>query len=466
LWNFEPHEKQQILLDHPARKKLAYSGRKGGKTTSGREWCKEIALEPAKYTRLACIAPTYKLARLCFDQLVMHLKEKKIPFLVDHSRTDPGYVRIKNFGDGTTDIFCRSTEDPDSLLGDKYDAYIDESARMLAKVWFDFLAPNIKRCFITTTPKGKDWNYDFYLEGQNPKNQAEWFSLSFDTFTNTKMPPEDYEALKKEYELALRYSPLTAKQEYMAVPVEGVDDYFHNIEMNIDEKLTLSDTAEILPPDPKRFYSTGVDLARFRDYTVVSILDDLGTLVYWKRIGHFDPNSQKMMIIGPARRYPGVICPDATGIGLTFFEELANMGFSLIGFHSNDAQGFSFSTNSRSELLMNLNIMLTDARLRFPRIPELLSALAKTGISQTEAGRLKIGASGGHLPDEVASLALAAWGLRGLPTRYEMEDRPDWTPLHRSRLINGVPVINEEVEVETEARGFEFVMPSLEDYGR
>lgn len=379
--------------------------------------------------------------------------------MTDHSRTDPGNVRIKNLGGGITDIFCRSTEDPDSLLGDKYDAYLDESARMSPKIWFDYLAQNIKRCLITTTPKGKDWNYDFYLEGQNEKNREEWFSVSFDTFTNTRMPPEDYAALKREYELALKYSPFSARQEYMAIPVEGVDDYFHNIEQNIDEGLPFPDeTGMISTPQSTRFYSMGVDLARYRDFTVVSILDDLGNLVFWRKIGHFDFNSQKMMIIQPARKYQQrnegglVICPDATGMGMSVFSELADMGFALIGYRPQDIGGFSFHEKSRSELLMNLNVMLTDARLRFPRIPELLSALSKTGISMTEGGRLKVGASGGHLPDEVASLALAAWGLRALPTRWERDETTqDYNPVSRADgfdEITGVPYRNEDL-VET-----------------
>ncbi len=442
---------------------MAYAGRKGGKTTAERAWLRERVVMPRKYGRVACIAPSYKHTRLAFDPLVMELKEKKIPMLIDHSRTDPGYVRIENFGGGITDLICRSAEDPDSLLGDKYDAGVDEAARIPDKVYYDFLAQQIRQGFFATTPKGKNWVYDMYMEGQNPVNGDEVFSISFDTFTNTKMPPEDYAALKKEYEQALRYSPHTAKQEYLAVPMEGVDDYFHNIEMNIDENLKLSESGEIVPPDPdRRFYSMGVDFARFRDYTVVSILDDLGTLVYWRKLGHFDFNNQKMMIIGPARRYPGVICPDSTGIGLSISSELAEQGLSLIGFHSKDDLGFNFSERSRSELLMNLNVMLTDARLKLPRIPELISALTRTGIGQTDAGRLKIGGAGGHLADEVASLALAAWGLFGLPTRYEREDNPNWTPVHRKQLINGVPVIEEEKkEEEFEPRGF--VLSGVED---
>lgn len=432
---FDPHKNQLLALNSKANKVVLAAGKKSGKTTTLINKGLEYALKPADHTVIACISISYKQTRLAFDPIVMQLRKLGVVFLVDHAKTDPAWVQIRNMGGGITDIKSYSTDDPRTLLGAKWDlVLLDEAAQMPQDIWSGYLAPNARRCLIATSPKGKNFVYDMYLEGQKP-DQNEFFSINFDTFSNTKMPPEDYEQLQKEAEWAKKFSPHIYRQDFLADFLESGDNYFQGVDGCLDEKLELADTGLVLPPQKEHYYSIGVDLAKYRDFTVIAVLDQNRTLCYFKKLGHIDYNSQKLLIKQVSDKYEKrTIWVDCTGTGESVYEDLRLLGLPV--------EPFLFTQKSRGELLTNLLIDIADSRLRFPRIPDLLSGLNRMTIDRTAAGREKIGDQSGHLPDEVAALALAAWGLRGFPTRYQFEE-DKYSSVHRAPAydeMTGTPI--------------------------
>lgn len=457
-FSFEPHDRQLAALDSMAAMMVMACGKKAGKTTTLIHKCLEVALSPHPYGTdelfIACISISYDQCRLTFNPVVRKLRLAGIQFEVDHARTDPAEVVFTNDFGVHVRIKCYSTKEPEILLGAKWDlVLIDEGAYMSEDIWTGYLAVNTRRACIATSPYGKNWVYKFYLQGKdNTIDDPNFFAQNFDTFANIKMPgysPDgnhsgDYAKMLMEAEWCKKNAPYTYAQDFLGQFIEGGDNYFRNYDNNIDNTLVASSTGIIAPPQRGFYYSTGVDLARYRDNTVIVVLDQYRNLCFFRKLPHQDWILQRKEIATVARTYPGVCWVDASGVGQPVFESLeSDEGVS--------AEPFVFNNNSRLELLTELRISLsTEKGMRLAPLPELLAALSDVVIQRSEAGRDIIGDARGHLPDEVVALALANWGLRDFPRGKALAHHSDvYTGGFQPELDKfGRPIYKEENGVE------------------
>lgn len=421
LWGkegFEPHAKQELALDSNARKVVMACGKKAGKTTTLIRKVIEESLSPNRLSglrtvKITCCSISYDQSRLVFDPVVFALKNDfGIKVGTDHSKTDPGKIVFTNPFGYEVEIKCSSTKNPETLPGFKFDfAAIDEAALMDENIWTKYLAYNIRRCLIATSPVGKNWVYRFYLMGRdnNHEDEGEFFSMNFDTFTNTRMPGEDYQALLQEAEWCKKYAPYTYKQDFLGEFIDGGDSFFQGYDALIQKGVKPQSNGVIMPAIPGSFYVAGLDLARYRDHTVLTILRADRTQVFWFKWGHLPWSVQKLEIISCLRKYPKCsIYLDSTNMGDPIADDLTNEGFHIIP--------IDFTPKRRSELL-------TETRLVFSHpngacladIPDQTRALSDVVVLRSDSGRDIVGDASGHLPDEVAALSLALHGLRGFP---------------------------------------------------
>lgn len=470
LLSFEPHPKQLAVLDSPAPIKLFVAGTKAGKTYSGIYYLLErMLLTPGKLVKGAIIAPIKDQCRLSFDQVYLKLKELKQQIDPDHARSK-GYFRTKNFHGGYSDLQIYSTDDPKTLFGAKWDFVLcDEGAQMLDNIWRDYIASNARDILIATTPEATgSWIEDIFNKGQIPDNKR-YFSVNLDTFSNTKMSgysadgnhTGDYLDLWLKAEEDKKYFPETYNRRYMGKFTISDRNYFRNIDPCIDDELKLKDPSNrnifvIKEPIPGEFYSTGIDLARYRDKTVIQTFDVTRTLCYMEILENTEWDIQEQRIKWVAEKYPGVVQVDATGVGDRVAAILANHHGVAVDPIVFNRKGVTRST-MRDEILSELTMRMANTNLRFPRIPELLEALRTVRISQTSAGREVIGDGSGHLPDVVSAMALALWGLRDFPTNYEIKDRgEDFLPVHKPDEgydeMSHVPIWSDKQLVDDYAR--------------
>ena len=454
-------------MDSEAPIKLFVAGTKAGKTYSGIHYGLERTLLSAvKLTKGAIIAPIKDQCRLSFDQIYLKCRELRAAIDPDHARSK-GYFRVRNFLGGFSDVQIYSCDDPKTLFGAKWDwALIDEGAQMPDNIWRDYIASNARDVLIATTPESTgSWIEDIFNKG-SAKGQNRYFSINLDTFSNTMMPgyskdgnhTGDYQDLWLKAEEDRKYFPETYNRRYLGKFTISDRNYFRNIDPCIDDTLTLKDPSNrniFVVREPKRDerFSTGIDLARYKDKTVIETFDQSRTLAYMEILENTEWDIQEQRIKWVVERYPGLVQVDATGVGDRVASALATQHGIDIDPIVFNRKGITRNT-MRDEILSELTMQIANTNIRFPRIPELLEALRAVRISQTQAGREIIGDGSGHLPDVVSAMALALWGLRDFPTRYTLEDNPDWQPLHRKKLINGIPVMKEDNEMEEDPRGF------------
>ncbi|MDW8426486.1 MAG: terminase family protein [Meiothermus sp.] len=165
------------------------------------------------------------------------------------------------------------------------------------------------------------------------------------------------------------------------------------------------------PPQPGRAYAAGLDLARLRDWSSLTVLDVTEVpyrLVHQERWqGEWEYTEAR--VLGVLRAYGARLTVDATGVGDPVYERLRRAW--------PQTHPFRFTQASKAQLLTELRLSLAEERLWLYPEPVLLAELRALQARQTAHGVSYEAPSGAH-DDTVMSLGLALWTVRGGPTQY------------------------------------------------
>jgi len=164
---------------------------------------------------------------------------------------------------------------------------------------------------------------------------------------------------------------------------------------NVDELSTL----EIEEPIPSAKYSMGVDLAKYRDFTVVSVMRGKKQ-VYIERFNKIDWALQKSRIMYTAQRYNDAeVMIDSTGVGDPIFEDLNRMGLNILAYQLN--------TRSKRELIDNLIVLMDKKEVQLLNHAVQKAELKAYEYELTSGGNLRMNAPEGKHDDTVIALALS-----------------------------------------------------------
>lgn len=396
--NFFPHEKQQLILDSTARDITICAGRRFGKSAL----CGYIALREVMRRELAgekdihvwIVAPTYDLASKVFDYIVRYY----VQAFPEHA----GSISYRPFAVLKTPkgswIKCKSTENPTGLLGEELDLIIvDEAARIQRKIWETYIFPTTasrkgKSIFIST-PFGKNWFYEQWMMGRAGASTAganQSGSFRFHSIDNPSFPKEEWERAR------IKLPENVFKQEYLAEFLDDAAAVFRGIKDIVGP--CLEDARE------GHRYIMGVDLAKYRDFTVLTVIDVIThNVVYWDRFNILAYGLQKARIIEVAKRYHARIVIDSTGVGDPISEDIQREGIIV--------DDFKFTNKSKEQLVQKLSLFIEQKAITIPANDTLIDELETFGYELTDSGHIKYGAPAGLHDDAVVSLGLAVWGL-------------------------------------------------------
>lgn len=169
----------------------------------------------------------------------------------------------------------------------------------------------------------------------------------------------------------------------------------------IDENIDASCLSE---PIAGRQYVIGVDLARIRDFTVITVIDKHSwKLVYFERFNQIDWNLQKAKIESVSRRYNNArLKMDATGLGDPIVNDLQRVGLSI--------EPITLNSRVKKEIIDNLVILFEQDKLKIPNQPDLIEELKIfTYTWNDKTKNVKYTAPSGKHDDCVLSLALCMW---------------------------------------------------------
>lgn len=285
-------------------------GRQSGKSF----FCKKLALDRAINMRekVMWVAPAISTAQTHWDDIeavITRAQEKGFKIKsINQSRK-----QIKFLGGGQ--ITIRSAIQPDRLRGPSLDLIILDEAAFFpdGKNTFEsIIQPMVTatggKIVLASTPNGRNWFYDIYKKGLDPKNEfyKSWTSTSFDS---------PYQNIKLLEEIRTSIPAKKWREEYLAEFLADAGGVFAGVE----EASTLD---MLYAPLPGHDYVMGVDIGFVNDETAVCIIDKYTReQVYgesWSNVGTL-PTLRRLAALFDLWQ-PEVTLFEKNGLGETFFD--------------------------------------------------------------------------------------------------------------------------------------------------
>jgi len=394
---FTPHPAQQHILDNMKRFTVISAGRRFGKSNL----CAYLALRELMATNrnIWIVSPTYDLSQKVFNYISRWIGQC-FPKTFRIQSAPHSIVRSPT---GSI-LEAKSTENKEGLMGEELDLLIDDEASAQGKdIWETFLYPTLAnrkgRAMFISTPKGQNWFYRLYQkgtpEGRVHEKNKDYTSFLYSSKDSPHFPIDEWENAK------ITLPKDIFDQEYRAIFLSDAAAVFRNVEECAGGVLK--------DPEQGHLYVAGVDLGKFQDFTVVTIIDLTDhNVVYFDRFQSIGYPLQKRRIVAAARKYNNAIVTiDATGQGVPIADDLEADGLTV-----NDYQ---YTNKSKSELISKLSIYIEQNRIVYPPNAILIDELRSFGYTKTAGGRFQYGAPEGQHDDMVNSLALAVWELSEQP---------------------------------------------------
>ena len=396
IQGFTPYAAQKEWIEKIENPEVKFAtlivGRQVGKSLLATNLLLKWALENNNNV-LMFAAPLYSQTRKVFEDI-----EKVIggtPLLVSSNKSNYEMTLING-----SKILFRSTENADSLRGYTLQYLIvDEAAFVKDNVWEQILKPTIlvkgKKVLFLSTPKNKgNYLHKLYLFGLEP-DKTEYVSMNGSSYMNPFINPEDLNEARKTMPEDIFNS------EIMGQFTDGGGSVFKNIE----NYCVLS---SFTPKQNGVKYYAGIDLGRQQDYSVLTILDDLGKVVFIHRENNTSWDSILSNFAKYLNQYEATATMEVNGIGDPLYDQLEKKYKNL--------HPFITTSQSKQQIIEDLIYELNIDQLKLPTedlFRPLYNELNTFTYSYSPSTRkVQYKAVDGAHDDCVMSLAIALHSLK------------------------------------------------------
>ena len=331
----------------------------------------------------AWISPIYNQSKKVFQELTNAAHN-----LIKHKNKADLSITFLN---GSTLIFL-SAERYDSIRGFSFShMVIDEGAFIKEVAINEAILPTLtaigKKCFIISTPKGKNWFYNYYIRG-NQENKT-YISFKGRSVDN---PYADQDFIKQQH---LSLPEDIYRQEYLAEFTDAGSEVFRGL-----DQVCLLDKFETTSRD-KCFF--GIDTGLSNDFSALSIQNEAGRVLYMeKRNGenitdianHFLSVLSRFNIIG------GYV--ETNGIGAAIYD--------LIKPKQRKATGFTTTQDSKTTIVRGMIEDIEQENIELPSkefYPDLYKEMTLYTYKLGSNGKLSFTHPNGEHDDLVDALMLS-----------------------------------------------------------
>ena len=267
---FTPHADQRdkinAMLDPEVKYIVLTTGRQWGKTLLAQNLLIKWGIETPNQV-LMWVSPVYSQARKVFDSLINAGMDTG---LIQEANKSNLIIKLVN---GSV-IHFKSGERADSIRGfTLHYLIVDEAAFFKDEVWNMVLKPTIlvngKKVLFISTPKGKNYLYSLSIRGNDPEQTA-YLSLNGSSYNTPYISSDELNEAKKTLPEDI------FRQEILGEFIDSGGEVF----VDLDRYCVLD---HYPPKQERKKYWGGVDFGRQNDYSVLTIFDDDGNLVYFYR---------------------------------------------------------------------------------------------------------------------------------------------------------------------------------------
>lgn len=307
-------------------------------------------------------------------------------------------------------IKLMGADNPDRFRGaGPLGVVLDEYDTMKNDVW-PILQPILRQnggwAWFIGTPKGQQKLYNLYNLGKS--GNPEWKSWLLKASTSGIIDSENLANSKATMPEALY------NQEFECDFLEGEGKVFRNVRDIMD--------AQPRRPIPGHLYSMGVDLAKYQDYTVITVYDrENNSQVYQDRFNKLEWPFQKEKIKTISNYYnKALVRIDATGLGDPIADDLIRMGVPV--------EPVQLTNLSKKELIEKTSLFIQTHQVHMIYIEDTLTEFDNFGYELSQNGNVRYNAPDGFHDDIVIAHALAISGLYQL---LKKENEPEKTGIQQ-----------------------------------
>lgn len=241
---------QEEIVSSSARNRVIAAGRRFGKSdVGGHELIPEAMLtysmrhhltDIQKRREFWIVGPEYSDSEKEFRVIYNALKKMEIPFDKPGTYYDAigGNMHLSAW-DGVFQIHAKSARKEEQLVGEGLSGVIlAEAAKLKQHVWVKFIRPTLADfngwALFSSTPEGKNWFYDLWMDGKNPRkrNWASWKCPSWRNPYVYKTPTLDKD-VKKLFAMT-KLSAFRSMSMYDIVEEYGLQINEEILEMAVD----------------------------------------------------------------------------------------------------------------------------------------------------------------------------------------------------------------------------------------
>ena len=384
---FTPHTGQKQIING-----FADSQHKFAIVSTGRQFGKSLLAQNLMLYWLlgktnmkgAWITPVYNQAKKIFQELTNASHE----IISKQNKAD---LTIE-FVNGSTVQFL-STDNYNTIRGFSFHyMVIDEAAFIKEEAINEAVLPTLsalgKKCLIISTPKSKNWFYNYWLKGQSENDDYISFkALSIDN------PYVDQQFILNQQ----RSLPIDIyRQEYEAAFTDAGSDVF----TGVDNVCILN---EFIDYRKGTRYFAGIDFGISNDYSVLTIMDEVGGVHFIERINGSSYAEVTKAFAATLQRYKitGGYA-ETNGVGRPVFEVLHQRERNL--------KEFITTNESKANGIRGLIYDIQEQALTLPSkqlFPALYNELNAYTYKIGATGTVSFNAPSGYHDDCVMSLMFA-----------------------------------------------------------
>lgn len=331
-------------------------------------------------SKIGYITPTLKLSKLFYSELVESLK----PFIIDSNATD----LVIKFKTNTTVRFF-SAEQGDAIRGNQFNYTIIDEAAFMNEDVFNFSIRQTwltigKKVILCSTPNSNSgFFYNFVNLGLN--NEPGYFTKIITIYDNPFVNIEEIEQIKRTI------PEKVFRQEYLSEFLDGEGSVFSNFKNCVKNDAVKTN---------KLF--AAIDWGKTNDYTVLTILNEFGEMVYFYRINSIDYTNQVKIIAEKLNQFrPFLTISEENNIGQVVNELLKQQ-------YKGPLKCITLDNSLKKEIIENLIVAFETNTIKIKDEDVLmreLQSFSATYNSQTQ--NIKYAAKSGLHDDCVISLAYA-----------------------------------------------------------
>lgn len=386
---YDPHKKQEELhnlcmLESKNFWTICISGRQAGKTIAAENQAIYWSLSDPN-SLIWFVSPTEAQATEIYKAILFAAGSTN---LIKSSKATKGSIEI--IWTNGSRIQFKSASSENSLRGASVNYLIlDEAAYIKKSTLEEIILPTLtaagKKGLIISTPKGKNWLFNWYLKGLDKKNKQ---------FKSIKFTSEDNPYANKELIKTFKSNLPTEifNQEFMAEFVDSASVF-----RNLDEISTLILQSE---PSNGEIYHSGIDIGMLHDDTVITILNNKGEMVYYDAFTGLESPEIKDRLLATLRKWNPI----------SALMEENNQGLPILQLLQRDwpnIDGFTTTNERKGEIINQLIAAFSAKELRLIKDDKLSLQLQGFIFEMTATGKVRYKAASGFHDDMVMSLAIA-----------------------------------------------------------